>query len=100
MIETKTSHTPGPWTIEEGKTPVSGGFLVLAPYDEDKLGTPIMATCANIANAHLIAAAPELLQALAFYVQICGNTCYSVTRETAQEMYNQGAAALKKALGQ
>ena len=47
----------------------------------------------------LIAAAPELLEALKFYVSICGNTCHQVSRETAREMYDKASAAIAKAEG-
>jgi len=53
----------------------------------------------GIDNAYLIAAAPELLEALEFYTAICGNTCYSVTRETAKEMYDLARNAINKASG-
>lgn len=52
------------------------------------------------ANASLIAAAPDLLEALAFYVAICGNTAHSITRESAQEAHAKATAALKKARGE
>lgn len=39
----------------------------------------------------------ELLSALRFYVQTCGNTAASVTRETAGEMYAVGMKAIERA---
>lgn len=58
----KTEYTPGPWHVggkrdciiyEEGGGPI-------ASCDH----TPMLTTIAQIANARLIAAAPELLEAL------------------------------------
>lgn len=46
--------------------------------------------------AKLFAAAPDLLEALQFYMAICGNTAYSVTRESAMEAYAIGSAAIEK----
>ena len=49
-------HTPGPWSLEEGRVLTEGGWLLASlPYtlgdEEDR------------ANARLIAAAPDLLEA-------------------------------------
>jgi hypothetical protein len=60
-----SSYTPGPWTVErDGSTVTMGGQCVItgpapdgAPREEEK------------ANARLIAAAPELLEALASLVE-------------------------------
>src|SRR6202012_1741906 len=38
-----------------------------------------------------------LSDALIFYMTICGNTAYSVTRESAKEAYVRGSAALAQA---
>ena len=40
-----------------------------------------------------------LREALSFYVGICGNTCHSVSRETAQEMYDKAISAIAIAEG-
>lgn len=40
---------------------------------------------------------PALVDALSFYVSICGNTAWSVSRETAAEMYEAGKKALAAA---
>lgn len=70
-----------------------GGYL-----GADRDGNEIRIAIKEIkAPARLFAAAPDLLGALQFYVTICGNTCHSVTRETAAEMYDRAMAALKKA---
>jgi hypothetical protein len=54
-------HTPGPWY--KGRTTIDGDtWVVLARYNED-YSTPIATDCTE-ANARLIAAAPELGEAL------------------------------------
>lgn len=64
-----SKHTPGPWLLREIK---DGGIVHLCPVTEDKLsiltvvdqdGYPFGAIY-NDADARLIAAAPELLNAL------------------------------------
>lgn len=61
-----SKHTAGPWSV--GKCKSSGGYLVLGPADDivaDVGATSVLwANCAELkANAHLIAAAPDLLEA-------------------------------------
>ena len=65
-----TKHTPGPWTIgrigdgTEHTAPIEGagttvGYVEMHSFDDDETTTPEQA-----ANARLIAAAPDLLEAL------------------------------------
>jgi len=75
-----TQHTPGPWVLHEGKTAVNGadGHLVAScgslPYrnkwDEE-------------ANARLIAAAPELLEAL-ILAEVQFDSFYTATMTNAK----------------
>lgn len=67
-----TKHTPGPWDI----VPISAGLKIM-PLDPDKF-TPynmiaeITYSQSSMANARLIASAPELLEALkAFMGTVC-----------------------------
>jgi hypothetical protein len=58
-----TKHTPGPWVVDADKDSVmvvgrDGGMAVI--ISDALLGKP---TALDIANARLIAAAPELLEA-------------------------------------
>lgn len=54
------NHTPGPWTIREGVTPITVvGANGEALYHESDKRLPSV-----IGDARLIAAAPELLEAL------------------------------------
>jgi len=60
-----SSHTPGPWTLDN--CPDAYGNATIRPDDGTEGGDisvqPI-ATVYTDANAHLIAAAPEMLEAL------------------------------------
>lgn len=58
-------HTPGPWTLEAGRNIVtqSGEFYIT--YGQDRYKNPKFKDfCELDANAHLIAAAPDMLNAL------------------------------------
>lgn len=73
----KTKHTPGPWRIEDkrsrGRTLISGdGWMRLCDV------YTVMEGCREpcpegVANARLIAAAPDLLAALQKYVEHFGD---------------------------
>lgn len=69
----KTNHTPGPWKLIGSR---DSGFTVHASLPDDAGDTDILAVCRNIsrdtneANARLISAAPELLQALETFIGI------------------------------
>lgn len=91
----ETKHTPGPWTIEipdkrstDVKVcgPIGSGFVAyLAPHDLEVVQ----------ANAHLIAAAPEMLETLK---ALCG-TADSVMGAIDWPEYRQARTAITKAIG-
>lgn len=58
-------HTPGPWTI---RTLENFGFNVVHYVDGDRFNIHRVAKTGDEANARLIAAAPDLLAALATFV--------------------------------
>lgn len=65
----KKAHTPGPWRIERGKK--YGDFLIWSAHGETEVSSHWIATlkCESCpaheeGNARLIAAAPDLLEAL------------------------------------
>lgn len=62
------THTPGPWTINQVKSPVYGtnGQLVAEAHGIGN-GSRFIGTAYRDDDAHLIAAAPELLDALKGY---------------------------------
>ena len=61
-----TSHTPGPWTIYQGEK-----FHINGPHTS-RVADVIPGKGAR-EDAYLIAAAPELLEALQTLVQMTGN---------------------------
>jgi hypothetical protein len=98
-------HTKGEWTV--GK--IGAKTFIYSPEQFDvngkTQGKKPIAQVAPLgqfkeqeaeANARLLAAAPALLEALKFYVGICGNTASSVTPETALEMYETGKAVINR----
>jgi hypothetical protein len=58
----RTTHTPGPWTVE----PCTHGGLLLRRGDQIGPGTHVQSSLQilPVEDAHLIAAAPELLSSL------------------------------------
>lgn len=59
MKPKKPKHTPGPWRVGDAAVTVFGPKIV-GPAPAETIATSIR----NRANAHLIAAAPEMLDAL------------------------------------
>ena len=97
-----TKHTPGPWTVETGSFYVSirapsrmvGDTRVIGGKPDDE----------NLANARLIAAAPDLLEALGdaaamLEVYATGKT-NSATHGQAVSAIRDALAALAKARGE
>lgn len=66
-------HTPGPWHYEQGKlgtTIWAAGRILIAKLSFPGAGKP----CPSLADARLIAAAPELLEALKALLADSGGT--------------------------
>ena len=64
---TKTIHTPGPWEVAEKRD----GLQIIRNYEAWPVGTVL--NCPKLeANAALIAAAPEMLEALKEVIQEMG----------------------------
>lgn len=86
------AHTPGPWSIEERYTDsyaINPNVAWLGASSSDKEGE-------NEANAHLIAAAPDLLVALEEVL-----SCISETRGAdARAAVEMAQAAINKAKGE
>ena len=88
-----SEHTKGPWVAHEYGSP-KGSFYVRGPNNERVVNGPSLT---NEFNARLIAAAPDLLEALQRLVN-----CYSVSssRESRDSCWNQARAAIAKATGE
>jgi hypothetical protein len=100
----KSNHTPGPW-IRVDQHPVSYTAVIVAPSGEicSLVGGYVHARLAEReANARLIAAAPELLEALEAILELEGEAVdcnlYG-TGETERQVFNQARAAISKARG-
>ena len=63
---TNTKHTPGPWNLEAGRSIVTSSGSFYLSYGKDKaFGAPYFSNfCELDSNARLIAAAPDLLEAV------------------------------------
>lgn len=89
------NHTPGPWRY--GRTLNNG----LSVFSKVEVGSPdhIVAVAEeNTANARLIAAAPELLEALDALGEACHNEWGPRFRESA--VGKKALAAIAKATGE
>lgn len=97
------AHTPGPWDIRIG-----GNFVTVRhediPLAEIQVDYPFAVTEIHVANANLIAAAPDLLQCLKD--AICSVTGLEDWKKTAEEEakypeapYYDWAVAILKAEG-
>ena len=91
-----SKHTPGPWIAFENRPSTSGWTVYESEDGGDEIVT--VARClgehadpTNEHNAKLIAAAPELAEALLAYMSI------SKTAKGARERRERAEAALKKA---
>jgi hypothetical protein len=70
------THTPGPWTLEAGRSIVTPSGSFYLSYGSDKTGKPNFPNfCELDANARLIAAAPEMLAALNDIVSASNANC-------------------------
>lgn len=90
------THTPGPWAIEEGdrETHIVGGEAILA-YCPDWPCAPQE----QEANARLIAAAPDLLEALEKIVAVADSTPFNPVGFVIGHIVNDARAAITKARG-
>lgn len=98
--KTEAKHTQGPWRVCNGTTELP---LTICGQDHTTVGAVTFRTMDNGtvgANAHLIAAAPELLEALKGMIQYSAK--YSVMSQTAKgsEVLRKARAAIAKARGE
>jgi hypothetical protein len=98
------THTPGPWSVSNGLSTVwaNDGERQIADCDKG----PLRSAGEDLANARLIAAAPELLAALReIESKLTALLCDRVLDSTLPEFYevrdarNSARAAISKAEG-
>ncbi len=69
---TETSHTPGPWIIQDDNENIHLAIVVDSPTESNVIAGPFNRDVArHMANARLIAAAPELLRVSKRLVSDC-----------------------------
>ena len=94
-------HTPGPWNWDDGEDQDLPKLLApsskVCDFGNAEQYYPTSGDPPNEADAHLIAAAPELLAALKRL-----HDCYSVShsQETRQSCWDQAISAITKAEGE
>ena len=105
-----TSHTPGPWDVYPGTRAgidtKDGSFsIVVAGYDDDECGIWGRTNAEAEANARLIAAAPDLLEALsellaeAEDIFVCMADATGIDRHRHPAPFKKARAAIAKATG-
>jgi hypothetical protein len=96
-----SKHTPGPWKADDKGKAV---FIPLRAHHCEQLGIQVGFVSweddkESLANARLIAAAPELLEALKRIAKI-GNQPYGTDYEEIDEAREIARAAIAKAEGE
>jgi hypothetical protein len=95
--ETKVAHTPGPWTARESSLSQDGNLWFIHA-DITRAHSGRVAEAWNEANASLVAAAPELLEALREVVASWDGT-RDVIGPTIKAKLARADAAIAKAEG-
>jgi hypothetical protein len=91
---TEAAHTPGPWVV---RTLENFGFNVVHYKGGDRFDIVRVAKCAEEADARLIAAVPELFEAV---LQYRDDLKYPLDAESAERRREWVEALVAKALGQ
>jgi hypothetical protein len=92
-----TKHTPGPWTLDVQRDGAEGGTWI--NIEADAILGLVAEAIGCRADAHLIAAAPDLLEALRYF----GEKCQANTDDGEETGWNAALrtarAAIAKAEG-
>ncbi len=103
------THTPGPWKSEdtlsgaEVNSDTSGQWASIAWLEENRLGSRQVSSDEQRANARLVAAAPELLEALELFVDASLREVIVSgphKRTEGEKVYASARAAIRKARGE
>jgi hypothetical protein len=93
-----SKHTPGPWVLDEDAFLMGPGFYGVPRDGHDSYhsvripGVADMTGFCGNANARLIAAAPELLDALTKACNALYHLAFNIAREDGEGMTREGAA--------
>jgi hypothetical protein len=109
MVDGMNKFTPGPWSPDDEiqQCPTASALTTRFFYGPNRLaifrmGLGYESDETNEANAHLIAAAPDMYEALDTLVAVVGLTAFKHEgqRQALQESVDLSVAALKKARGE
>jgi len=89
-----TQHTPGPWELRQS---TRHGYWFI-DYEQGGEGYTLTKLNCEEADAHLIAAAPDLLEALEALLPIAARVIQGTT--DGQPMLRQARSAITKATGE
>ena len=96
MVMSKSKHTPGPWQVRtdlDGKPKLDSRNGYAVERADPTAGKPFVVSTWSLPNAHLIAAAPDMLEALRLAL-------YAVTEiDNSHKSLRQIRAAITKAEG-
>lgn len=100
-----TKHTPGPWKYSADFSENGDRYTDFSIYAGDMnvigaCGSCGLPTICSEANARLIAAAPELLEALSSLTAVLGLKPKELSLQALQEAYDIARAAIAKAQGE
>lgn len=92
----ETKHTPGNWSVKdrEYRSYIKSGGVIVAHCDEGSNKSLWPNTQERLANASLIAAAPELLAALEYMIEVC-----PAIDPQGEDAHERARAAIAKAKG-
>ena len=96
-------HTPGPWLIETFMRPTKGEVTQVAAFSEDgnRILCCVVESFKKIEDSRLIAAAPELLEALKAVLNEFAKDGHGGEFEDGEHPYVDAArAAIAKATGE
>jgi hypothetical protein len=100
MASAETKHTPGPWAVADehpdgvlDRSIVADGYYVATVHD-----TSFAGDCWD-ADAHLIAAAPDMLEALLAAEEARQEGILNMSVEAVERVHTLRRAAIAKATG-
>lgn len=96
---TETKHTPGPWEVTGDRDSDEGLTVEARGGEVAFIASTTGYARADIANAFLIAAAPELLEALEHMVAVSNWATTIQSEEQYDAMIANAEAAIRKAKG-